>query len=363
MCSAAEKKMSVDELCMLLVPEGMGVYAVSTGKKWREELYQYRFSKDVTEQWKERLLTLLQDKSSLPLVLGAPSDNGAGIIRGSNWGPLFLRLESEKVGESFAEFDLGDLPIIPHFLEDEYLSQKQIELSRKALYGETSLALPVSPLSQLRRVIFLLKKLTPKKPILVLGGDHSLSLPILESMSLKGTAILHFDAHTDLMSSRLGVDHCFGSWAYHARSLLDSPAHLAQIGIRASGSPKEHWEKTLGVKQWWSSEVNEHTASDVLNHFKSLGVTSVYISLDVDVLSVDYLSCTGTAEEGGLNLDTVIQIIQVIKNHFPVVGADLVELAPFISSPLKKDYQPEPQTSLLSAQLLLRQLLCSLGAF
>ena len=57
----------------------------------------------------------------------------------------------------------------------------------------------------------------------------------------KRTAIIHFDAHTDLLVERLGIDLCFGSWCTHILEFLPAPHHLIQFGIRSSGKPKSHW--------------------------------------------------------------------------------------------------------------------------
>ena len=68
-------------------------------------------------------------------------------------------------------------------------------------------------------------------------------------------AIIHFDAHTDLLTERLGIDLCFGSWCTHILEDLNSPSHLVQLGIRSSGKTKSHWENTFGVKQVHQSQM------------------------------------------------------------------------------------------------------------
>ena len=82
--------------------------------------------------------------TEIPLILGIPSDNGGGIQRGANWGPLALREEILTEINSFQ--DLGDVRVIPHLLHDKYLNEKTIKICRQALYGR-NLKLPVSPLS------------------------------------------------------------------------------------------------------------------------------------------------------------------------------------------------------------------------
>ena len=57
------------------------------------------------------------------------------------------------------------------------------------------------------------------------------------------------------MPERLGVKYCFATWAYHANDLLGRGGRLVQVGVRASGQPREHWERTLGVRQFWAAEI------------------------------------------------------------------------------------------------------------
>ena len=48
---------------------------------------------------------------------------------------------------------------------------------------------------------------------------------------------------------------CFATWAYHANELVGRGGRLVQVGVRASGARSEHWESTLGVRQFWADEV------------------------------------------------------------------------------------------------------------
>ena len=74
---------------------------------------------------------------------------------------------------------------------------------------------------------------------LVLGGDHSVSDGIMGGLKkagqLKNAAILHFDAHPDMIASRFGIEHCFTTWAYNALDGIKNPAQFVQIGIIVNG--------------------------------------------------------------------------------------------------------------------------------
>ena len=108
---------------------------------------------------------------------------------------------------------------------------------------------------------------------------------------------MHPDAHTDLLSERLGVKYCFATWAYHANERLGRGGRLVQVGIRASGRPREHWEGTLGVKQFWADEIDDprRRCGDrrVIEHLRSIGVARVYVSNDIDATDPALAPSTG----------------------------------------------------------------------
>ena len=156
------------------------------------------------------------------------------------------------------------------------------------------------------------------------------------------------------MVKRLGIDICFGSWAYHMLEFLDSPDLLLQYGIRSSGQPKDHWESTCGVKQYWNTDFTDMGKETILNetieHLKAKGVQELYISFDIDALDAKYASATGTPEGQGLDPEQCTFIISELAKHFKVTGADLVEVATFVRS--TQESSPEPATTLNSAKII-----------
>ncbi len=149
-------------------------------------------------------------------------------------------------------------------------------------------------------------------------------------------AIVHPDAHTDLLPERLGVKYCFATWAYHANDRLGRGGRLVQVGIRASGRPREHWEGTLGVKQFWADEIHARGGAAVIeaviDHLRSIGVTRVYVSNDIDATDPALAPSTGAPARGGLSVDFVRALIARVGDAFPLLGGDIVEVAPSIGS-------------------------------
>jgi len=334
-----------------LCPPGNGVFTVNTAKERKEALHQKLYNE--TEQQKvnalwQSSLTDLPKSEHKAVILGISSDCGGGILRGANWGPLLLRATMVEQQAQTQAFDMGDIRVIPHLLHDKYLNDGTIENCQKALYQKEDINnkadYAVSPLSITEDVCDSFYANLPDKGIFGIGGDHSISYPLTKSF-LKAkrdrgirTAIIHFDAHTDLLVERLGIDLCFGSWCTHILEYLPDPSHLIQIGIRSSGKPKSHWEDTFGVKQHWAHEIQEQGAQKIVDgiigQLKRDNVDELYVSFDIDALDAKWASATGTPEPDGMTPDESLLILKALSEQFPITGADMMEIAPFTDSSL-----------------------------
>lgn len=325
-------------LTSLLTLPGSGVFTVHTGAEKKEKLLKSYYGKKEAEKarpiWEK---TFKELKTDLPLLLGIPSDNGGGIQRGANWGPLAIREQILSEKKHFR--DLGDVRVIPHLLHDKYLNTETIKLCQKALYGKVN-KLPVSPLSIAEAAMDELFKSHPQARVLGMGGDHSTSYPLVKAWlksrkNKKKAALLHFDAHTDLLDRRMGIDICFGTWTYQILKDLASKDHIVQLGIRSSGKDKKFWKQKLGVEQYWAHEMNkwgvEKTYAKLKAHYQKLGVEEIYISFDIDALDMKFASATGTPEKEGLLPTDSAALISMLASDFKITGADLMEVAPFVS--------------------------------
>ena len=135
-----------NQLRRLLCPPGEGVYTVHTGRERREALQQRLYGdNDPTTAWQQSLANLTDNTA--PVLLGICSDNGGGIMRGANWGPLYVREAFYQAYPGTALFELGDVRVVPQLLLDEYVSDATLANCRAALYGDAKSNLPVSPLS------------------------------------------------------------------------------------------------------------------------------------------------------------------------------------------------------------------------
>ena len=98
----------------------------------------------------------------------------------------------------------------------------------------------------------------PALRLFMLGGDHSVAWPVVAALArarAEPWAIVHARRAHRSVAGAARRPICFATWAYHANELLGRGGRLVQIGVRASGRPQQHWESTLGVRQFWAAEV------------------------------------------------------------------------------------------------------------
>lgn len=338
----------VEELATLLRPAGGGIHLVSTGKAEQEalqrRLYGAASAAEVQARWREDLGRV---RGARAVLLGIPSDVGAGFQRGANLGPSAIRARMAADDPGAAErlraagvVDLGDVFVVPQLLHDEMLSAAQQAASRRALYPAlapaVAAALPVSPLSIAERVLGRVLEENPQAQVLALGGDHSCAWPVVKALrgARRDLGVVQIDAHTDLLEERLGVRYCFGTWSWHANELVGRHGRLVQVGIRASARDRAHWESTLDVRQFWAAEVNRDPAAAldaIVDHVKRSGVRAVYFSNDIDGTDEAFADATGTPEPGGLAPDFVAELVRRLGREVGLAGGDVMEVAPGIA--------------------------------
>jgi len=338
----------LDELATLLRPAGGGLYLVSSGRAEQVDIQRrlYGEATDVAVQDRFRAnLERLRDARGF--VLGIPSDVGAGFLRGANLGPQAIRLAMLEDAPRWRTqvdergvIDIGDVFVVPQLLHDEMLSEAQLSATRDAVYAEVPesvrVTLPVSPLSITQRVIELVLSINPRLAPVLLGGDHSTTWPVITPLADVRDdkwGIVQVDAHTDLLEERLGVRYCFATWSFHANEKLGRGGRLVQVGVRKSAHDRAHWEGTLGVRQLWAEECRrdpDAAIDTLLQHLSDVGVTSVYLSNDIDGTDEAYADATGTPEADGLTPDFVVKLIRRLGAEVGILGGDVMEVAPTI---------------------------------
>lgn len=241
----------------------------------------------------------------VPALLGIPLDGNSSFLRGPAGAPAKIReaLRSDAsnqwteggvdLGAAGAFDDAGDLNLV--------------DTPEKV--GEDFAAIE-------RAVRELLEK--GKRP-LSLGGDHSITYPILKSFAKRypGLTLVHFDAHPDLYHEFEGsrVSHA----CPFARIMEEKlAARLVQIGIRTMNGHQREQAGKFGV------EVVEMRKLPAYDRLKIHG--PVYISFDMDVLDPAFAPGISHREPGGMSTREAIAHLHAIEGE--IVGADVVEYNP-----------------------------------
>ena len=173
-----------------------------------------------------------------------------------------------------------------------------------------------------------------------LGGDHSITLPLLRayrSVLGRPLAVIHFDAHCDTWTDHFGEPSGHGTWVYEAfQERLVLPQCFTQIGIRSAGRREARdFVRNQGGLIFTARELRGQESPAQLAHVQSTirqrlaqnGNPPVYLSLDIDCLDPAFAPGTGTPEPGGMSTNQVLTILEELSD-LRCVGMDCVEVAP-----------------------------------
>ena len=191
---------------------------------------------------------------------------------------------------------------------------------------------------------------------LTLGGDHTLTWPILRAMRKKHgpVALIHVDAHADINDTMFGekVAHgCPFRRAWEEDCLINDK--VFQIGLRGTGyGPDDFdWGRERGWTVVQAEECWHRSLKPLMAEVRAkIGDAPCYLSYDIDSLDPAFAPGTGTVEPGGL---TIWQGLEIVRGAagLNLVGGDLVEVSP--------PYDPSGNTALIGANLLY-EMLCVL---
>lgn len=191
---------------------------------------------------------------------------------------------------------------------------------------------------------------------LTLGGDHTLTYPVLKAIAKKHgpVALIHIDAHADINDEMFGEKIAHGTpfRRSHDDGLLNS-GMVYQIGLRGTGYSSDdfNWSREQGWTVVQAEECWGRSLVGMMSRIRAaIGQHPVYLSYDIDSLDPAFAPGTGTVEVGGL---TVWQALEIIRgcSGLNIVGGDLVEVSP--------PYDPSGNTALIGANLLY-EMLCVL---
>ncbi len=210
-----------------------------------------------------------------------------------------------------------------------------------ALVDVGDLALPATSLTQQRDALEAAAvQLLAAHHVCWLGGDHSITLPILRAHRARAgraLAIVHLDAHCDAWSDHFGEPSGHGTWMREAiQERLIIPEATVQIGIRspAARETREFVQRAggrvIGARELRGRESSQQLASvidEVRTRVDRPDRPPVYLTLDIDCLDPAFAPGTGTPEAGGLTTGQVLTLLEALSD-LNWVGMDCVEVAP-----------------------------------
>lgn len=266
-------------------------------------------------------------------IVGVPFDSGATSFRGgTRFGPRKIREASLALwghhhihgvapAEALTIVDYGDVVI----------EMASIEQTMAHITAEAGAALAQGPM------------------VVALGGDHSISLPLLRAQAARHgpLALVHFDAHTDVEPG--GYEH--GTVFRHAieEGLID-PAAAIQVGIRGSlYFPDDlNVARRLGLRVLTIDDCFDMGIPAVIAAIReTVGRRRTYVTLDIDAADPAYAPGTGTPEPGGFSSYQMLQLMRGLRG-LNLVGMDLVEVSP--------PYDHADITAILAANLVFEYL-------
>jgi guanidinopropionase len=249
-------------------------------------------------------------------IVGVPFDGGASYRPGSRFAPGRVR-DASSLGRVFHHgrmegftkkikaADIGDCPTVPIDLPMTY---ERIQTFYRHLLGL-------------------------KKKVISVGGDHSITLPVLREMRKhygKPLQFIHFDAHLDTYPAAWEKEYHHGSFARHAveEGLVD-PKRYHMFGIRGpfTGSDDLNFVNKHGIHVHTVDQIRAGHITEFIKSLPDFGKEPTYISYDIDCLDPAYAPGTGTPVVGGLTTYETQQILRGLKVK-GLVGADIVEISP-----------------------------------
>ncbi len=258
------------------------------------------------------------------VIVGAPIDSGTSHRSGAKFGPQAIRM--------------GDY--LPHDGERPHLALRVDALKELKVADAGDLMMPPGDLVDSLKV---LKAATEKISragalAVVLGGDHSVASADVAGIAAhrgKGKiSMIHFDAHADTGDLQMGALVGHGT---PMRRLIEAGDvrgdRFLQLGLRGYWPDNNtlNWMRDQGMRSYEMTEIHHRGLTAVLDEsFATLtdGCDGVFLSVDIDVVDPGMAPGTGTPEPGGMTSRELLEAVRRICLELPVVGIDVVEVAP-----------------------------------
>jgi agmatinase len=252
-------------------------------------------------------------------VAGIPWDGSVTNRPGARFGPDAIRRASHMLCDgTHPHFDVSPLGVLTDFGDIEF-PNTSLAAMRDAL------ARAVAPLISTHHMVWL-------------GGDHSITLPLLRAYREhlgQPLALIHFDAHCDTWRDHFGEPSGHGTWTYEAIAEgLVNPEATVQLGIRSSGiRAASEYVNTRGGRVYTARELRGKDGdglAPIITEIRARMLRAsapVYLTLDIDCLDPAFAPGTGTPEPGGLTSTQVLTLLEGLAD-LPWAGMDCTEVSP-----------------------------------
>ncbi|MCD6020892.1 MAG: agmatinase [Actinomycetia bacterium] len=250
-------------------------------------------------------------------ILGVPFDSGVSFRPGARFGPSAIRQASRMLRPQFHPIhelepfailqgaDAGDVACNPFDIME---SIGQIERGADEVLERAG-------------------------SIVSVGGDHTVLLPLLRSMSRKHgpVALVHFDAHLDTWDTYFGAPYTHGTLLRRAAEeglfLEDASMHVGIRGPLYSAQDIAD-DAAFGFRTIRTEDVHREGVEGVVQRIRERVVDHpLYVSIDIDSLDPSHAPGTGTPEIGGLTSRELLMILRALAG-LRLVSADVVEVSP-----------------------------------
>ena len=258
------------------------------------------------------------------VVIGAPFDGGTSHRPGARFGPMAIRqacylpVDGSRPHMALRVDALQDITVVDAGDVEMYSGdvETSIRSLEDAVYAVSSAGA------------------TP----LILGGDHTIALPdataVARHHGFGRVSMIHFDAHADTGNITFGSLYGHGQ---PMRRLIESGAlrgdRFLQIGLRGYWPEPDtlSWMAQQRMRSYEMTEVGARGLDACLSEAFEIALDDcdgVFLSVDVDVCDPAHAPGTGTPEPGGLTARQLLDSVRRICLELPVVGMDVVEVAP-----------------------------------
>ena len=268
-------------------------------------------------------------------IIGAPLDQGTTNRTGTRYGPRAIREASQIYGPFFqAEQGIYDIE----------LGRYKLAGTKIIDYGDVIVAPTLSELNLDLITMYIQEIVNNNVFPITLGGDHSITFPVVRAFKDTTLEIVQFDTHLDFMDEVEGIRISHANPIKRA-SELGNVKGITQIGIRGLLNPTfiaDEAEK-YGSKIITAERAIKQGTEWVLKQIPE--AENIYVTIDIDALDPSVAPGTGTPEPGGFTYLQMREMLTALPRKGNIVGFDLVEVNPL--------YDPAGVTAQLAARLII----------